>query len=402
MTAGLVAIAVPALSQMTHAASPTVYPGATGGAVSQVESVLASLGYYHGAIDGVYGPELGSAVRSFQSTHDLAVDGIVGPITWGALDSATGSSAHTVSTPAPSSGGLLREGSTGQAVVQLQTLLNDHGFHLATDGVFGPATLQAVIQFQQSAGITVDGIVGTQTLGALNKPATLDAATTPAAPPNSGYLQLGSSGSAVLTLQRELTSLGFNTYGEDGVFGPDTRSAVMAFQSHEGIAVDGIAGPETLSALQRALAGTDRGTTAPPPPPTSTSSAPVQNTSLGYAISGFARSLVGSPYSYGGTSPSTGFDCSGLAMYVFAHFGINLPRTSFSQFDVGTRVSFNDLAPGDLVFFSTTGPGASHVGIYIGGGEFVAADTYATGVTIDSFSSYWMSHFVGATVPPGL
>ncbi|MGC8487015.1 MAG: peptidoglycan-binding domain-containing protein, partial [Clostridia bacterium] len=122
---------------MTQAASPTVYPGATGGAVSQVERSLASLGYYHGAIDGVYGPELGSAVRSFQSTHNLAVDGIVGPITWGALDAATGSSPQTDSTPAPSSGGLLREGSTGQAVVQLQTLLNDHGFHLATDGVFG-------------------------------------------------------------------------------------------------------------------------------------------------------------------------------------------------------------------------------------------------------------------------
>ena len=391
------AVAVPALSQVTQAASPTVYPGSTGSAVRQVETSLASLGYYHGAIDGIYGPLLGNAVRSFQRVHDLAVDGIVGPVTWGTLDKVT-TSTHPVTEAAPSSsGGYLREGSTGPAVAHLQHLLDVHGFHLATDGNFGPLTLQAVLQFQRQARIQVDGIVGPQTMGALNRPATLDSATAPS--PASHYLQMGSRGDAVLTLQRQLTSLGFNTYGEDGIFGPDTRAAVISFQRHAGVLADGIVGPVTESALQRALSTADRGTSTAS---SSTSSSATQNTSLGYAISGFARSLVGSHYRYGGTSPSTGFDCSGLAMYVYAHFGISLPRTSYAQFDVGTHISYNELAPGDLVFFSTTSPGASHVGIYIGGGEFVAADTYATGVQIDSFSSYWLSHFVGATVPPGV
>ena len=116
----------------------------------------------------------------------------------------------------------------------------------------------------------------------------------------------------------------------------------------------------------------------------------------------YANSFMGTPYVWGGTSPS-GFDCSGFVQYVFAHFGISLPRTSYAQYDVGTHVAYDQLQPGDLVFFATNGAGASHVGIYIGGGEFIGADTYATGVHIDSFSiSYWMAHFVGATVPPGL
>ena len=74
------------------------------------------------------------------------------------------------------------------------------------------------------------------------------------------------------------------------------------------------------------------------------------------------------PYVYGGTSPKTGFDCSGLVQYVFGRQGINLPRTSEGQFTVGTSVSQNDLQPGDLVFSQWPGDDASpgHVAIYVG------------------------------------
>jgi peptidoglycan hydrolase-like protein with peptidoglycan-binding domain len=370
-----------------QAASVTVYPGDRGSAVREVEADLGQLGYYHGPLDGIYGPELGAAVREFQAQHRLSVDGVVGPETWAALNSNT--RARTISDPVSSnSTDLLREGDTGSAVAHVQALLDEHGFHLVQDGIFGPETLAAVEAFQRENGLAVDGIVGPETLAALNKAELLSAP----APTSAGYLQLGSTGEAVLVLQRELTDLGFNTYGEDGIFGPDTRAAVMAFQAHEGLAVDGIVGPETLAALQRALATVDRGA------PTT----PSYNAGLGYAIAGFAESLVGDRYMWGGTSPATGFDCSGLVMYVYAHFGVNLPRTSYDQFDVGTPITYNELEPGDLVFFDTDAPGASHVGIYIGGGRFVAADTYATGVTIDAFSAYWLSHFVGARRPPGV
>ncbi|GMA56689.1 hydrolase [Alicyclobacillus sacchari] len=112
------------------------------------------------------------------------------------------------------------------------------------------------------------------------------------------------------------------------------------------------------------------------------------------SIIGYAEQFLGTPYVWGGTSPS-GFDCSGFTQYVFAHFGVYISRTSEEQFAVGVPVSQNDLQPGDLVFFSTYAPGASHVGIYIGNGLMI--DSQDMGVSIDSvFNSYWGPKYIGA------
>ena len=108
-----------------------------------------------------------------------------------------------------------------------------------------------------------------------------------------------------------------------------------------------------------------------------------------------ALSLQGVPYVYGGTSRS-GFDCSGYVQYVFKGSGISIPRTTFEQFKVGSLVSRQQLQAGDLVFFSTYAPGASHVGIYLGGGSFIAASN--SGVSISNLnSSYYASRYIGAT-----
>jgi cell wall-associated NlpC family hydrolase len=116
----------------------------------------------------------------------------------------------------------------------------------------------------------------------------------------------------------------------------------------------------------------------------------------GYEISGTALTLRGTPYRIGGDTP-TGFDCSGLVRYVFAQHGIAVPRTVVEQFRVGSEVNAADLRPGDLVFFSTTAPGASHVGIAVGGGAFVHAPTSSGVVRVENLgSSYWASRFVGA------
>jgi cell wall-associated NlpC family hydrolase len=107
-----------------------------------------------------------------------------------------------------------------------------------------------------------------------------------------------------------------------------------------------------------------------------------------------ALSLVGVPYVFGGTSRS-GFDCSGFTLYVFKGSGISLPRTSSSQFNVGSSVSRAQLQSGDLVFFTTYASGASHVGIYIGGGNFVHASN--SGVRTTSLSdSYYAARYLGA------
>lgn len=107
-----------------------------------------------------------------------------------------------------------------------------------------------------------------------------------------------------------------------------------------------------------------------------------------------AMSLIGVPYAFGGTSRS-GFDCSGYTQYVFEGLGVSLPRTSYAQFGIGSAVSRDQLRPGDLVFFSTYDKGASHVGIYVGGGSFVHASN--SGVKTTSLSdSYYESRYVGA------
>lgn len=107
-----------------------------------------------------------------------------------------------------------------------------------------------------------------------------------------------------------------------------------------------------------------------------------------------ATSLIGTPYVFGGTSRS-GFDCSGYTQYVFKGSGVSLPRTSYAQFGVGSAVSRDQLQPGDLVFFSTYDKGASHVGIYVGGGSFVHASN--SGVKTTKLSdSYYASRYVGA------
>ena len=116
----------------------------------------------------------------------------------------------------------------------------------------------------------------------------------------------------------------------------------------------------------------------------------------GYEISGMALALRGKPYRNGGADPN-GFDCSGFVRYVFAQHGLALPRTVAGQYLAGGEVPAGDLKPGDLVFFSTTAPGASHVGISVGGDSFVHAPASSGVVRVDRVGgAYWASRFIGA------
>ena len=91
---------------------------------------------------------------------------------------------------------------------------------------------------------------------------------------------------------------------------------------------------------------------------------------------------LGVPYVWGGASPS-GFDCSGLTMYVYAQVGVSLPHSSYAQYGMGVAVSQSQLQPGDLVFFY----GLGHVGIYIGGGQYIHAPHTGDVVKISSLGS---------------
>jgi len=111
-----------------------------------------------------------------------------------------------------------------------------------------------------------------------------------------------------------------------------------------------------------------------------------------------ARSFVGVPYRWGGTSAAHGFDCSGLAMAIYRLNGLKLPRTSGQQYEAGMPVGREDLARGDLVFFDTRGRGRiSHVGIYIGQGRFIHAPKTGKRVCASSLSnSYYKNRYIGA------
>jgi cell wall-associated NlpC family hydrolase len=111
---------------------------------------------------------------------------------------------------------------------------------------------------------------------------------------------------------------------------------------------------------------------------------------------GTALALRGIPYLNGGTGPS-GFDCSGFTQYVYARHGVLLPREVRDQYAGGTPVEDDDLKVGDLLFFTTVAPGPTHVGIAIGGDEFVHAPSSRGVVRVERFSAgYWSARYLGA------
>jgi cell wall-associated NlpC family hydrolase len=139
------------------------------------------------------------------------------------------------------------------------------------------------------------------------------------------------------------------------------------------------------------ILGTVPGTVSSTVPPSS-----VRPSFDAYAVTGTALSLRGTPYRNGGSDPN-GFDCSGFTQFVFAQHGIALPREVRDQYRLGTSVKPDQLVAGDLLFFTTTDPGASHVAIAIGGDEFVHAPSSTGVVRVERLgSSYWSPRFLGA------
>ena len=195
---------------------------------------------------------------------------------------------------------------------------------------------------------------------------------------NASAFRVGDQGNDVAEIQGQLASLGYDVTA-DGDFGPATTEAVKAFQVSKGLSADGLVGPTTYSALLgKSMPEVSRGANY-------ISRRVIQN----------SMEYIGVPYVFGGTTPS-GFDCSGYVRYVFANAGVYLPRTADAQYEVGAPVSMSELTAGDLVFFSTYEYGPSHVGIYLGDGNFINASS-SRGVAVDSlYSSYWGSCYIGA------
>ncbi len=215
------------------------------------------------SIDGRFGPELFKAVLNFQRSFGLIEDGIVGRETWNRIYALyeTLSDKIVPDESIPEYPGMtLQQGSSGENVRRIQTALNNISAQypniplLVEDGIFGTATTTAVRAFQRQFGLTVDGIVGVLTWNKLFEVSALIDTGEEAGeemPPYPGtLLRNGSRGNAVRLMQERLKSISIYypvipDITADGIFGPATQAAVIAFQQMMGITADGIIGQQT-------------------------------------------------------------------------------------------------------------------------------------------------------------
>lgn len=191
---------------------------------------------------------------------------------------------------------------------------------------------------------------------------------------SSTVLSQGSTGNQVSLLQTNLKVLGyFKYYTATGYYGSMTSQAIVDFQQAYSLPITGIADLKTQTAITNAL-----------------NKKKIVADSYNY---------LKTPYVWGGTNPGIGFDCSGFIYYMFSTHGVSMNRTSSAElFHMGTAVSRSKLQPGDLVFFSINTPGVvDHVGIYVGGGQFISA-TRSAGVAVQTLdnNSYWTPRYLGA------
>lgn len=412
--------------------------GDTGTSVTQIQQKLHDLGFLYCEPTGYFGQGTQSAVINFQKTSGLTADGKVGNATIKALfgsstPSTTSSSANTQkASTAPTtstSGDALRYGDNNKYVTELQQKLHDLGFLVANPtGYYGTSTRAAVRNYQKTMGLTADGIAGTDTRKALlgSKYTSLNSSNTaPAAKPaatttsssssnaskasnsaDDGEIAPGDRGSLVSTVQTKLKKLGYYTYSKISEFyGPITQAAVRQFQAANGLAVDGVVGPKTLaklnssSAISKSKAATK--TTATKTSSTKTTKtvsvlgASSSSSAKIEAMISYAKSKLGCRYVWGATGSST-FDCSGLVLCSLRSVGVSSPRTSSSMSQVSswTKISKSNLQRGDLVFFrSSRTSSVTHVGIYLGDGQFIHASSGKGRVTISSINSSYYSRY---------
>ncbi len=238
--------------------------GANSSRVRILQQALIDLGFEVSRVDGSFGTSTYKAVKAFQETVGLKVDGKAGPQTLQKLESYFDVAGNCVTgpivTPPPAEDDenleygvpkrILRPGMSGLDVLYTQDRLKALGYYTGTcDGQYGDGTTAAVIAFQQKHALTADGKVGANTRRALFADDALSATQKPPAIPGDRVLREGMEGDDVLAVQKRLNVLGYYTKTLDGKYGSGTIAAVKAFQGRNGLKVDGICGADTIRVL---------------------------------------------------------------------------------------------------------------------------------------------------------
>jgi peptidoglycan hydrolase-like protein with peptidoglycan-binding domain len=256
--------------------------GSRGADVVELQFLINFISRYYASIpsviqDSVFGPATRDAVIAFQRQFGLTPDGIVGPATWNRLYSVYRSIENEAPSPPepgptpptglpPYPGFLIRNGSRGEAVRTVQDAINRLAAtipsipRISADGIFGNLTHNAVVAFQRYFGLTPDGIVGPITWNRLMTEAAASPETPPPPtvnPPFPGFfIAQGSVGNYVTDIQHAINRVAARVPSiprvtADGIFGANTRNAVIAFQRHFGLAQDGIVGQATWNRLMQ-------------------------------------------------------------------------------------------------------------------------------------------------------
>jgi peptidoglycan hydrolase-like protein with peptidoglycan-binding domain len=214
---------------MANQALALVQEGDRGSEVIALQQRLQQLGYFQGNITGYFGAMTKQAVIQFQQAKGLTPDGVAGTNTQAHLDGQPKSNPQSVKASAST---ILQLGDRGSQVSTLQESLAAAGFRSGVNGVFDLATQDAVKRFQQAKGLTVDGVVGSQTKAAL--PAIGGSAPLPSVGKASGQ-------SEIKALQKRLQARGFYRGSIDGVWGPKTQAAVEAAQRAYSVGTEDLA-----------------------------------------------------------------------------------------------------------------------------------------------------------------
>ncbi|MCX7595218.1 MAG: peptidoglycan-binding protein [Fischerella sp.] len=259
--------------------------GDRGPSVRYLQQRLKNAGFYEAPITQVYDFNTEAAVRRFQRSAGLKVNGIAGATTLQKLDrwqqgivSRQGKKTSTASTQTPKlntvstetrtssnvmtkrrSSNFLRKGDEGEAVRTLQERLRIAGYYYGkATGIFGPITEEAVKRFQQAYNLDVDGIVGPATLRKLPPVGVSSGDETPKKVKNGDHLDIGDRGEAVRVLQQQLIKAGYLQGEPNGYYGPYTAEAVRRFQADNYLTVSGVAGPTTRAKLHSAVNPTSK------------------------------------------------------------------------------------------------------------------------------------------------
>lgn len=247
----------------------------------------------------------------------------------------------------------LKFGMQGQDIAALQSKLGTLGYSIDTiDGAFGNNTLQAVIAFQKDNGMEPDGVVGARTYQLINDLKSRSVTYTV------------QSGDSLYSIAQR-----YNLF-------PADLARLNNINDPAKLQVGQVLTLPTGTPVSRGVFNGIR--------------------SKATQVVAMAQQFLHVPYAWGGISPN-GFDCSGFTYYLFSKQGFYLPRMADEQFRAGQWVDKRDLQPGDLVFFETYEVGPSHVGVYVGEGQFIHASSGANEVTITPLNkAYYAARYLGA------